>query len=157
MIYGSCLAVMLLACSISDTDGTAIKEWTNKRLLSENEFQSQIQNFIKNRIPSLNLLTTAEEWEKESDKLRQKILAKIVYGGAPKEWYEGDDPQVVWGDTIKTEKGYIIRKLRYEALPGLWIPALLYMPSEIKGKVPAILNVNGHVGPPGKTQDYEQL
>jgi len=157
MIYGSCLAVMLLACSISDTDGTAIKEWANKRLLSENEFQSQIQNFIKNRIPSLNLPETAEEWEKESDKLRQEILAKIVYGGVPKEWYESDDPQVVWGDTIKTEKGYIIRKLRYEALPGLWIPALLYMPSEIKGKVPAILNVNGHVGPPGKTQDYEQL
>ncbi|MGB9594907.1 MAG: alpha/beta hydrolase family protein [Candidatus Poribacteria bacterium] len=157
MICGSCLTVIILACSISNTDSTAIKEWTNNHLLSENEFQSQIQSFIKNHIPDLKLPSTAEEWQKESEKLRQKILANIVYGGVPEEWYEGDDPQIIWGDTIKTEKGYIIRKLRYEALPGLWIPALLYMPDEVKGKVPAILNVNGHVGPPGKTQDYEQL
>ncbi len=157
MLCGSCLTLLLLTYSIFDSDNTAIEEWANKRLLSENEFQDQIQNFIKKRIPAVKIPSTAEEWEKESEELRQKILARIVYGGVPKEWYENDDPQVVWGDTIKTENGYMIRKLRYEALPGLWIPALLYMPNEIKDKVPAILNVNGHVGPPGKTQDYEQL
>ncbi|HGJ64112.1 TPA: hypothetical protein ENS27_01840, partial [bacterium] len=99
---------------------------------------------------------TADEWIKKSDELRQDILKKIVYYGVPKKWYK-DNPQIVWGDTIETDKGYIIRKLRYSALPNLWIPALLYEPKEIKGKVPAILNVNGHVGPPGKTQDYEQI
>jgi len=28
------------------------------------------------------------------------------------------------------------KKLRYEALPGLWIPALLYEPTQLTGKVP---------------------
>ena len=37
-----------------------------------------------------------------------------------------------------------MKKLRYEAIPGLWIPALLYEPEKLSGKVPAVLNVNGH-------------
>ena len=156
MICGSVLAIMSLVYTLSDAESTAIKGWTNNHLLEVNEFQNQMQGFLKSRIPALKLPDTAEKWEKESNELREKILDKVVYQGVPKEWYK-DDPNVVWGDTIKTDKGYSIRKLRYEALPGLWIPALLYVPSEIKGKIPAILNVNGHVGAPGKTQDYEQV
>lgn len=127
----------------------------NQPILEQNEFQKQLQQFLKRHIPPLEMPKSAEEWEEKSDKLRQEILEKIVYYGIPKEWY-ANNPKVVWTDTIDGN-GYIIRKLRYEALSGLWIPALLYEPKEIKGKIPAILNVNGHVGPPGKTQDYEQL
>ena len=29
--------------------------------------------------------------------------------------------------------------MRFEALPGLWIPALLYEPDKLKGKAPATL------------------
>jgi dienelactone hydrolase len=125
-------------------------------ILEENEFLKELRKFLKRHIPPLEIPKTADEWIKKSDELRQDILKKIVYYGVPEKWYK-DNPQIVWGDTIETDKGYIIRKLRYSALPNLWIPALLYEPKEIKGKVPAILNVNGHVGPPGKTQDYEQI
>src|SRR5207244_13432063 len=40
-------------------------------------------------------------------------------------------------------------KLRYEAVPGMWIPALLYEPSVLTKKVPVALHVNGH-DPTGK-------
>ena len=41
--------------------------------------------------------------------------------------------------------------------PALWVPALLYQPDPLPETVPAVLSVNGHVGPVGKAQDYEQL
>ncbi|HSW45021.1 MAG TPA: acetylxylan esterase, partial [Phycisphaerae bacterium] len=62
---------------------------------------------------------------------------------------------VVWGQTLDG-KGYTIRKLRYEAVPGLWVGALLYEPKDLKGRRPGVLNPNGHVGEPGMTIDYKQ-
>ena len=35
-------------------------------------------------------------------------------------------------------------------------PAILYEPTEIRGKIPAILNVHGHVGPEGKAIEFKQ-
>jgi hypothetical protein len=56
---------------------------------------------------------------------------------------------------IDAGPGYRIRRLRYEGYPGLWVPALLYEPTHLRGKVPAVLNPNGHhVG--GKAMDYKQ-
>jgi len=40
--------------------------------------------------------------------------------------------------------GYRIEKLYYESLPGLYVPANLYIPDNIKEPVPAILYVCGH-------------
>jgi dienelactone hydrolase len=62
----------------------------------------------------------------------------------------------VWLNTIAGGPGYRIKKLRYEALPGLWIPALLYEPEKLAGRVPAILNVNGH-DRNGKAAPYKQI
>ncbi len=42
-----------------------------------------------------------------------------------------------WLDYIPSGPGYRLRKLRYEALPGLWIPALLYEPEKLQGKAPS--------------------
>ena len=78
-------------------------------------------------------------------------------------WYRGEAGRwrdaavkVEWLDRIEGGPGYRIKKLRYEALPGLWIPALLYEPEKLSGRVPAVLNVNGHVGAPGKAVEYKQ-
>ena len=61
-----------------------------------------------------------------------------------------------WFDAIEGGPGYRIRKLRYEAVPGLWIPALLYEPEKLSGKAPVMLAVNGHDGK-GKAADYKQI
>ena len=57
---------------------------------------------------------------------------------------------------IDTGYGYKLRKLRYEIVPGFYSAAILYEPDHMAGKVPAILNVNGHVGPQGKAVEYKQ-
>ena len=52
-------------------------------------------------------------------------------------------------------KGYRMRKLRFEILPGFETTAILYEPENASGKVPAILNVNGHDSK-GKAAEYKQ-
>jgi cephalosporin-C deacetylase-like acetyl esterase len=59
------------------------------------------------------------------------------------------------GGIIQTGKGYRICKLRYEGYPGMWVPALFYEPTRLRGQVPAVLHSNGHhIG--GKAVDYKQ-
>jgi len=156
MIVELCLILLPSLYTASEGDLNILNKILDQPILAQNEFKFEIQRFLKNRIPPLELPDTWEEWEDKSDTLRKKILKDIVFHNVPKNWYK-NKPQVVWGEVIETQKGYRIRKLRYEALPGLWIPALLYEPVKESEKIPAVLNVNGHVGPPGKTIDYEQI
>ena len=95
------------------------------------------------------------QWEQEAERIRATVLERIVYRGEAARWRDAAT-KVEWLDTIDGGPGYRIRKLRYEALPGLWIPALLYEPENLTGKVPAVLNVNGHT-PLGKQYPPKQI
>lgn len=76
--------------------------------------------------------------------------------GAAADWRKSPR-QVEWLDEIEGGPEYRIKKLRYEALPGLWVPALLYEPLKLTGKVPVIMNVNGHDRADGKAAKYKQI
>jgi dienelactone hydrolase len=138
------------------TEADPVETWVSEQILAPEDVRREMSTFVKQRIPPLSCPDTPEAWQRQSEELRQKILDEVVFRGVPKEWVNWK-AEAVWGDTLQTDKGYRIRKLRYEALPGLWIPALLYEPTEVQENVPAILNVNGHVGPIGKAIGYEQL
>jgi len=106
---------------------------------------AEVQRYCETRVPRMPELTTAEAWQAEAERLRREVLDRIVFRGRASQWREAQT-RVEWLDTIDGGPGYKIRKLRLEALPGLWIPALLYQPDQLSGRVPAILNVNGHTG-----------
>ena len=107
-------------------------------------------------------LPDAETWEEEAGRLRRTMLEEVIFKGVPDAWRNGA-PDVEWSDVIETGKGYRIRKLTYRALPGqpvhpgLVVPALLYEPDDPADSAPGALNLNGHVGPPGKAVDYKQI
>jgi hypothetical protein len=101
------------------------------------------------------VLTTAEDWRQEAERIRREVLQKVVLVGEAGRWREART-RVEWLETIAGGEGYRIKKLRYEALPGLWIPALLYEPVELPAKTPVVMNVNGHDGK-GKAADYKQI
>ena len=63
---------------------------------------------------------------------------------------------MVWGRTLRPDASYVIRKLRYEIYPDYWIPGLLYEPSQLSGRVPVVLNPNGHHAG-GKAVEYKQI
>ena len=110
---------------------------------------------LLDRVPGFKL-PDAETWEEEAGKLRQTMLDEVIFKGVPGEWRSGES-NVEWKEVIETGKGYRIRKLTYRALPGLVIPALLYEPDPLPAMAPGVLNLNGHVGPPGKAVDYKQV
>src|SRR5947209_8011448 len=86
---------------------------------------------------------------------RAETLAKVVFRGEAAAWRD-TATKVDWLGTIEGGPGYRIKKLRYQVVPGLWAPALLYEPEKLAGKVPVVLNVNGHDGK-GKAADYKQI
>lgn len=149
------LAILFGSCTRSGFAQPTLKEALNQPLAGSETITEQHRRFVRSRLLPLKPAASAEAWQTQADQLRKRVLDEVVFRGVPSEWREGK-PTVVWHDVIETEHGYRIRKLRFEALPDLWIPALLYEPHELKVKVPAILNVNGHTAD-GKSTNYKQL
>ncbi len=145
-----CLAVLcVLAAATSNVGPIAAADEADLKTLLGREIVgpvlplAELQQYVDAHIPKMRPWQSAEQWGREADRLRRDVLDRVVYRGEANQWR--DAPlKVVWLDTIEGGPGYSIRKLRYEALPGLWIPALLYQPDKLVGKVPAVLNVNGH-------------
>lgn len=115
----------------------------------------EVQRFCDARVPRMPKVTTLAEWQAFADSTRKAVLDNVVFQGAGKSWR--DAKLVVERlETIEGGPEYVIHKLRYQAVPGMWIPALLYEPKKLSGKVPVILNVNGHDRKDGKASDYKQ-
>lgn len=104
---------------------------------------AEVQVFTATRVAPLPPAATARDWQREAERLRRKVIDEVILRGEARRW-QSAKTRVEWLDTIETDHGYRIRKLRFEAIPGLWIPALLYEPAKLAGKVPVVLNLNGH-------------
>lgn len=115
----------------------------------------QMKSFILSRVAPPPVATSAAQWTEESQRLRRHLLQDVVFHGWPPEWVNSS-PKFEDVGIIETHQGYRLRKLRYEVVPGFQSVAILYEPEKLQGKVPAILNVNGHVGPMGKAVEYKQ-
>jgi hypothetical protein len=124
-------------------------------LVAPEVVQYQLQRHLKPRVPKLPGPRDGAAWTQESQRLRRDILDNIVFHGWPPDWVNA--PPRFEDAGFLEGKGYRIRNLRYEIVPGLWSSARLYEPAKPAGaRAPGILNVNGHVGPPGKAVEYKQ-
>jgi hypothetical protein len=115
----------------------------------------QLRRYLLAKVPPLPKPASAGAWTEESKRLRRRILEDVVFHGWPREWITAP-LRVEDAGVIPSGPGYRMRKLRYEIVPGMWSSAILYEPDPLPAKAPAILNVNGHVGPPGKAVEYKQ-
>ncbi len=132
-----------------------LEKLLSRALLDADQTLAETQKFSAGKIPPLPAATNVADWEKAAKSIRTQTLLKTVFRGEASKWR--DAPlKVEWLETIPGGPGYKIKKLRYEAVPGLWIPALLYEPENLTGKAPVFLNVNGH-DPVGKAVDYKQM
>src|SRR6185437_4450808 len=115
----------------------------------------EVQRYCDAKVPRLGKVKTQADWQTEADRLRAAVLDNVLFRGEAKAWRDAP-VRIEWLDTIPGGPGYHIKKLRFEAVPGMWIPALLYEPEKLTGKVPVILNTNGHEGT-GVANDYIQI
>jgi dienelactone hydrolase len=125
-------------------------------ILSPAVAEFQIRQYLVGRVAEPpRVPPTSKEWTLEAARFRHHLLDDVAFHGWPKEWVEAG-PKFEEAGVIETGTGYLIRKLRYEIVPGFYSAALLYEPEHLSSKIPAILNVNGHVGPLGKSVEYKQ-
>jgi hypothetical protein len=131
-----------------------VKEVLRHEVIGPRQALAETVDFADSIIPRMPAVKTVAEWERIAGRMRSDALQYVIYRGAAGAWRDAKTG-VEWLETIDGGPGYHIQKLRYEALPGFWVPALLYEPEKLSGKVAAVLNVNGHEAS-GKAADYEQ-
>ena len=145
--------VAVLPC-LALAQSSAIESALSRPVLAPNQPLIEVQVYTAARVKSMPAVGSAAEWERVAQQIRTDVLHKVVLRGAAKQWNDAKT-RVEWLETLGGP-GYRVKKLRYEAIPGLWIPALLYEPEKLSGKVPVVLNVNGHEGT-GVSTPYIQM
>lgn len=134
---------------------STLKDLLTRPILDPKHTLGEIQTYTEARIPLMPKVSTIPEWEMHAARMRAQVLEKVVFRGQARAWRDAKC-KVEWLDELPPEEGVRIRKLRYEAIPGLWIPALLYEPLKLADKTPAMLAVNGHDSA-GKAAKYKQI
>ncbi len=87
-------------------------------------------------------IISAAEWERIRPEKYSEFMEMISLQDMP---LTGERPPLNVKITGTIQKdGYRIEKLYYESLPGLYVPANLYIPDNINGKAPAIIYLCGH-------------
>src|ERR1700722_16784056 len=138
----------------AQTEAAYLRPILEDEILAPQVAVFQLRQYVLHRVAKPPAPTSAEQWTAESASLRKRLLNEVVFHGWPREWVDAPPKFEELG--IIAGNGYRIRKLRYEIVPGFQSVALLYEPENPHGKLPAVLNVNGHVGPPGKAVEYKQ-
>lgn len=157
---GTKYLVVLIVLGISgfvsaQTEPEDLNDLLKEAILAPAVAQFQMRQYIVDGTAALpKPPSNAQEWTSEAQRLRHHLL-EVAFHGWPQEWVNSA-PKFDEVGVIETGGGYRIHKLRYEIVPGFESAALLYEPDHVSGKVPAILNVNGHVGPLGKAVEYKQ-
>jgi dienelactone hydrolase len=136
------LIILFAAAAMAQTPG-GWEGVLGKRILDPKQPMVEVQIYAAGKVPVLPTFGTAQEWRTYSAELRKRILDDVVFRGEAKKWRE-TLLRAEWQETIRGGSDYEIRKVRIEAVPGLWIAGLLYRPLRLAGKVPAVLNLNGH-------------
>ncbi len=148
------LAAFAAGLVLAQTEARHLEGVLKEEILPPDVAQFQLRQYILAKVGKINSPANQSQWTEESKRLRAKIIDEVVFHGWPKEWVSSapkfEEVGVEQGD------GYRMRKFRYEIIPGFQSVAILYEPLKLQGKMPAILNVNGHVGAPGKSVEYKQ-
>ncbi|MCA9010842.1 MAG: acetylxylan esterase [Planctomycetaceae bacterium] len=152
------LALLLLTSggtnSRADERTTELSAALAVPVVAEQQALEDVRRFTASRIPDVPVVNTVAEWNEYAAATRAAALDRVVFRGKAAEWKQAWT-KVERLELIEGGPGYQIQKLRLEVLPDLWVPALLYIPKDLAGKVPVFLNVNGH-DREGKAADYKQ-
>jgi len=155
--YSFLITAMFLAAApaFGQADPEMLKDVLTGENLAPAVAEFQVRQYILGRIVPPPNPVSSDAWTTEANHIRQHVLRDVVFHGWPPDWVNSP-PKFEEVGVIETGDGYKLRKLRYEIVPGFFSAAILYEPDHLEGKVPAILNVHGHVGPEGKAVEFKQ-
>ena len=148
--------LLLFASSLCTAQQLGLHQTLTRPILAPNQPVVEVKAYTAQRVPPLRIPAERADWEAYRQDIRRRVLDEVIFRGEAKAW-RNQPTRVEWLETVPGGPGYRIRKLRYEAVPGMWVPALLYEPEDLEGKVPVVINVNGHDRDDGKAADYKQI
>ena len=85
MISSGAYLVAVFA-ALSGVQEAAVDEALRAPLLAPGTALAETQQFLKARLRPLEPPASAEEWIEESARIRQAVLDKVVFRGAPDAW-----------------------------------------------------------------------
>lgn len=122
--------------------------WYCSKPLSQTMVQNNIHNYLTGVATditdhALSGIKTKNDWENIRNQRYDEFLEMIGI----KEYLNGErTPLNIKVVEVIQKKGFRIEKLIYESLPGLCVPANLYIPNCIEKSTAAILYIGGHSG-----------
>jgi len=87
----------------------------------------------------LSEIQSADDWNARRDEYRRQLREMLSLDPLP----ERTPLNAVVTGTVERDD-FVVEKLHFQSLPGLYVTGNLYRPREVKGKLPAILYVCGH-------------
>ncbi|MFC1614458.1 alpha/beta hydrolase family protein [Gemmatimonadota bacterium] len=124
--------------------------WSNPGNMLIQRLNHQAFSMLDQRANEVDLLQTAEHW-----KLRQQRVKKTL-NEILGPWPEKTPLNARVTGTVN-RPGYRIEKVIYESQPGFYVTGCLFIPDNIEGPSPAILNVIGHTGIAFRGEGYQRL
>src|SRR5947209_3516314 len=112
---GLLLQIMAVAASAQDLD---VQQQLDRSIIGPQLSLTEVQRFCELRVQPIPSFDTAERWQKFADETRRRTLDQVVFRGEAAKW-KSADRKIEWLDTIPGGKGYQIKKVRFEALPGM--------------------------------------
>ncbi len=149
------LFLLAAFAAFAQTEARGVQRLLEPALVSPDVVSDEIRSYLMGKARPALPPSSSEAWTSTAGTLRKRILDEIVFHGWPADWVNAPLKVDDLGE-IPGGKGYRMRKLSYEIVPGFFSSAILYLPEKRSGKAPAVLNVNGHVGPEGKAVEYKQ-
>lgn len=111
--------------------------WNNPGSMRTNFLNSLASKYYSTRTQEIAKLKTREDWKLRQEKMKVKLLGAI--GPFPEK--TPLNPKIT-GVVIK--QGYRIEKIVFESWQGFYVTGCLFIPDNLKGKTPAVLNLIGH-------------
>src|SRR5262249_25789228 len=119
------LGLLILTCEITAWSAELdVQAQLDRAIIGPQLALQEVQAFCEQRINPVPAFKDSDDWQKFADDVRKRVLDQVVFRGEAAKWRTAST-KVEWQETIEGGDGYRIKKVRYEALPGMWIPALL--------------------------------
>jgi len=125
-------------------------KWSNPGSMLIHDLLRQANDFYDIRDGEIEKLKTKSDWEKRQAFVKDKLL-KLV-GPFPEK-----TPLNVSITDVLHQDGFRVEKIIYESMPGFYVTGCLFIPENIDGKAPAVLNVIGHNQESFRAELYQKV
>lgn len=125
---------------LASQDITFTKEGDKKYKLQDFQYHLKTPEEGKEQLDYLSsLYNNVQTWELRKDSLRKCFLQKLRLTNIPAR--PASDPIIT---PIRKFKDYTVQNIAIETMPGVYVCGSLYRPLKYKGKIPVVLNPDGH-------------